>query len=190
MSNQVQESSHITTLRLSFPENFLDNVKNMKLIGKDLLFYVGEDDKESLSKSLQEMGLEVIDRVYKIHASAENETNFKNVLGDIAHEVRENSQSSRYIATISVDSKEEYDRILELNGDECFIKPYKARYSVFRKQSDDDYSDTRENIQASKKYQSSQQNGNQKKQYDNFKKSNTQTNGKSFHKQKYTKQTN
>jgi hypothetical protein len=145
MSNQNQESSRLSTLRFSFPEGVIANVQNMKIIGRDILLYVQEESCESITKSMQEMGLETVERVYKLHASAQDEATFKSALGDIVHEVRDSA--GRYIATITLDSKDEYDRILSLNSESCFVKPFKARYSAVRRFDGDEQSDTNDNVQ-------------------------------------------
>jgi len=145
MSNQNQESSRLSTLRFSFPEGVIANVQNMKIIGRDILLYVQEESCESVTQLMQGMGLETVERVYKLHASAQDEATFKSALGDVVHEVRDST--GRYIATITLDSKDEYDRILSLNSESCFVKPFKARYSTVRRFDGDDQSDTNDNVQ-------------------------------------------
>jgi len=153
MSNQINESTRLNTLRFSFPSGLLENVQSIKIIGQDLLFYVSEDASQSIVDSVQNMGFKVVDRVYKLHASAQDEESFKNILGDIEHELRDSG--SRYIATINLDSKDEYDRILALNCETCFVKPFKAKYSAIRRNNDDN-SDTNERVQYNKSQRSRQ----------------------------------
>jgi hypothetical protein len=141
----TQQVSRFSTVRFSLPESLLESVKNMKIVGKDLLFYVSEEDVASVSQTCSEMGLSVVERVFRLHASAPSEEVFRNVFGEVDHETRESS--SRYIATITVESRDEYDRLLELHGEqEVVVKPFKARYSGMRR-SDDDQSDTNERVQ-------------------------------------------
>jgi hypothetical protein len=159
----TQQVSRLSTVRFSLPESLLESVKNMKIVGKDLLFYVAEEDVAFVNQTCSEMGLSVVERVFRLHASAPSEEVFRNVFGDVEHETRESS--SRYIATLTVESREEYDRLLSLHGEqEVVVKPFKARYSGMRR-SDDDQSDTNEGVQHQRSQtapaRSSQQSGQQ-----------------------------
>ena len=147
MSNQ--QVSRLSTVRFSLPENLLESVKNMKIVGRDLLFYVSEEEVGSVTQTCTDMGLSVVDRVFRLHASTQDEATFKRVFGNVDHEMRE-SQGGRYIATISVDSKEEYDRLLALHGEDAVVKPFKARYSNIKRSDDDDHSDTNERVMEQK----------------------------------------
>jgi hypothetical protein len=141
----TQQVSRLSTVRFSLPEALLESVKNMKIVGKDLLFYVADEDVVSVTQVCSDMGLSVVERVFRLHASAPSEEVFRNVFGDVEHETRESS--SRYIATLTVESRDEYDRLLSLHGEqEVVVKPFKARYSNMRR-SDDDQSDTNEGVQ-------------------------------------------
>ena len=144
MSNQNQES-RLSTIRFSFPETQLESVKNMKIIGRDLLLYVSEEDVENVTQVYSGLGFNVVDRVFKLHASTQDEATFNRVFGNVERDVRDSS--SRYIATITVDSKEEYDRLVALHGEDCVVKPFKARYSTVKHNDGDDQSDTNERVQ-------------------------------------------
>ena len=148
----TQQISRLSTIRFSLPEDLLESVKNMKIVGRDLLFYVPEEEVESVTKTCSDMGLNVVDRVFKLHASTQDEATFKRIFGDVEFEVRESL--NRFIATISVDSKDEYDRLLALHGEDAVVKPFKVRYSNSRRSDDDDHSDTNENVMEQKQSRS------------------------------------
>ena len=85
MSNQ--QVSRLSTVRFSLPENLLESVKNMKIVGRDLLFYVPEEEVASVTQTCTDMGLSVVDRVFRLHASTQDEATFKRVFGSVDHEI-------------------------------------------------------------------------------------------------------
>ena len=78
--NQSQETSQenvkYSTLRFSFPSELLECVGRMKLIGKDLLVYIPENKFNDVKTNFQQSGFDVVDRVYKLHVSANTKEHF------------------------------------------------------------------------------------------------------------------
>ena len=173
MSTQFQES-RTSTVRLSFPnESLKDSIKNMKIIGGDLLLYVSEDQVESVTQFYSNLGFTTVDRVFKLHVSTQDEQSFTRIFGDVTHEVRETTP--RFITTLSLTDKDEYDKLLALHGNDCVVKPFKFRYSSLRSTDQDDASDTNERVQYNRTQYT------QQKRYDN-------QNGSSTGKPKFTRQ--
>jgi hypothetical protein len=138
----VAEFRRFSTLRFSFPEETLENVQRMRLIGKDLLVYTEEADLESVRSKFDTLGFRTVERIYKLHVSTPDKTVFESLFGDVVYEDRSNS--GRFIATVTVDSEEEYNRFITFDGtDGVRVKSFRARFNV----SHDNSSDTREHIE-------------------------------------------
>lgn len=136
---EQNETQRLTTIRFSLPSDVASMVKNMKPIGEDLLVYVRDTDVKSVTDKFTGMGLKPVQREYKLHISAPSEEVFTNVFGNVEKEVRESP--NKYVATVTVATKEEYDKLLELNGtNECRVKSFRnlrAKWTSSRPNDDD-----------------------------------------------------
>lgn len=120
----------LATIRLSFPTEDLDNVVRMRLIGRDLLLYVKEDQINTVISTFTAHGLKPVDRVYKLHVSAPTKADFDASFGKVEYEER--SAAGRFIATVTVDTEEEYNKFLDLGKDQeskCRVKAFRARFA-------------------------------------------------------------
>ena len=153
------EYQRLSTIRFSFPDDTLVNVQRMRLIGKDLLVYTNETDLESVSSKFDLLGFKTIDRVYKLHVSMPDKAAFDALFGDVVFEDRSNS--GRFIATVTVDTEEEYNHFISFDGtDGVRIKSFRAaRFTNTR----DNASDTREHIEHQGEWQ--QQRHHRQRQY-------------------------
>ena len=139
MQQEQSETQRLTTIRFSLPSDVSGMVKNMKPIGNDLLVYVRDTDVKSVTEKFTGMGLTPVQREYKLHISSPSEEVFTKVFGSLEKEVRESP--NKYVVTVSVGSKEEYDKLLELNGtSDCRVKPFRnlrAKWTASRSSDDD-----------------------------------------------------
>jgi hypothetical protein len=133
------ETQRLTTIRFSLPSDVSGLVKNMKPIGDDLLVYVRDTDVKSVTEKFTGMGLTPVQREYKLHISSPSEEVFTKVFGSLEKEVRESP--NKYVVTVTVGSKEEYDKLLELSGtSDCRVKPFRnlrAKWTASRSSDDD-----------------------------------------------------
>jgi hypothetical protein len=127
MTTQVEKSEKkLTTGRFRLPDNIISNIERMRLIGMDkpdLLVYT--DRLEELTAEFAKLGFSKVDRKYQLHVSSSNEDTFKKVFttNNLSYDVRPSS-NDRFIATVTLDSMEEYTKYLELddNSNGCRIK--------------------------------------------------------------------
>jgi hypothetical protein len=127
MSNQVSnQESHLNTLRFSLPAELLSGVQSMRLLGNDLLFYVEDENAESVSQQLSDMGFQVVERVYKVHVSGPS-AEFATHFGSYDHEVR-----GENVFTIVAKDKEQYDELIAMEVDGFRIRPFRQRYANVR----------------------------------------------------------
>lgn len=143
-----QEEQHLQTVRFKLSPEMLKHVSRMRLIGNDLLVYT--TNTEELTTTFQQHGINVVDRVYKLHVSAPNEEAFDSVFSEYTIEKNVRSTTPRFVATVTVESQDQYNKLLELGETEtcqCRIKSYRYR---FDNTNQDDGSDTRERV--TKKY--------------------------------------
>jgi hypothetical protein len=144
MTTQVERSEKkLTTGRFKLPDNIISNIERMRLIGidkPDLLVYT--DRLDELTAEFAKLGFSKVERKFQLHVSSSNEDNFKKLFSNLIYEVRPTS-NDRFIATVTVDTMEEYTKYLELDDQSngCRIKPYKPRFASVR----DDSSDTNDN---------------------------------------------
>ena len=127
MSNQVSnQESHLNTLRFSLPSELQSMVHSMKLLGNDLLVYVDESNTESVSERFTEMGLEVVERQYRVHVSGPSE-HFATHFGSYEHEVR-----SENVFTVVAKDRAQYDELLAMEVDGFRIRPFRQRFANVR----------------------------------------------------------
>lgn len=138
----------LNTVRVQLP----DNVKSVRVMpGGDLLFTTHD---VHLIDKLKQVGFEIVEREFKLHVSCKDIKTFEAIFKDVKYESRQNSD--KFIATVVLDNKEQYDNYLKLGNDpsnECRIKPYKQRFTM-------GHSDASQNL-------TSQYQRNPQKGYDN-----------------------
>ena len=109
------------------------HVKMMKLVGKDesdLVVYVEQGAEDAVTSAFQTAGFNVVEREFKLHASAESEEALTLSLGATKHyaELRGNV-NGRFIATVTVHSREDFDRLRNTEFTGCRFTPFKARFA-------------------------------------------------------------
>ena len=166
MKNQMENSEKkLTTGRFRLPDNIISNIERMRIIGidkPDLLVYT--DRLDELTEAFAKIGFSKVERKFQLHVSTNNEETFKKVFttDNLSYDIRPSS-SDRFIATITVDTMEEYIKYLELDdqGNNCRIKPYKPRFASIRDK--DDSSDSNDKTDHSDQYQRQPQQPNRSK---------------------------
>jgi len=130
-------SQQLTTVRVSFPKECMENVVNIKVIGNDVLFYVKKEVSSEFNTSIKNMGLSIVGRLYKIHVSAPTKEVFESIFKKYLEvlEFEERGNQNRFIITINVTNEEDYRKYLELDSDVCLVRPYKTQYN--NRQMDD-----------------------------------------------------
>ena len=149
MSSQLennQTSEHLKTIRLSLPESITTNIKQMRLVGNDLILYVPDTQVEPVTESFtSEPGItfKLVEREYKIHVSAATEQVFENI-----ESITRPSVNDRYIYTLIVNSQQKYDDLINSSTQECTFKPFRFRFSKSSNMNADNDSDTNEQVNA------------------------------------------
>jgi hypothetical protein len=136
----TESQSKLTTGRFKLPDSLTKNAQRMQFIGDDLLVYT--ENLPELTSVLEQLGFTIVEREYKLHVSANNEEIFKSVFGEVKSESR-TSDAGKFIATVTLDSKEEYNKFLELGNDQsngCRIKPFKFRFTPRNRETSPDNS--------------------------------------------------
>ena len=131
-SNQESPiKEHLSTIRLSFPPEDLTNIVRIRIVGHDLLLYVREDKIDTVTSTFtKKHGFNIVDRVYKLHVSAPSKEDFETTFGKVEYEDR--STDGRFIATVIVDSEEEYNKFLNLGKNQdckCRVKAFRPRFA-------------------------------------------------------------
>jgi len=139
MAAQMANSTNkLTTVRFKLPDNLVPNIQRMYILGQDILIYTDRPDQ--LTTDFSTIGFTKVERKYQLHVSSTNEDTFKKVFSadNLTYDARPIS-NGRFIATVTVDTLEEFTRYLELDdqGNGCRIKPYKQRYASARDDSSD-----------------------------------------------------
>jgi len=126
----------VSTVRVGLPKEITDNTQNIKILGNDILLYVNKDNLEKVKSNITDLGLTIINRIYKIHVSAPSkevfETIFKKYLSEIKYDIRNNN--NRFIVTITTDNDKDYAKYLELDSDVVLVKPFKT--NVYKQQTE------------------------------------------------------
>ena len=165
MKNQMENSEKkLTTGRFRLPDNIISNIERMRIIGvdkPDLLVYT--DRLDELTEAFAKIGFSKVDRKFQLHVSTNNEETFKKVftVDNLSYDIRPSS-NDRFIATVTVDTMEEYIKYLELDdqSNNCSIKPYKPRFASIKDK--DDSSDSNDKPDHSDQYQRQPQQPNRK----------------------------
>ena len=153
MANLMANSDKkLTTGRFKLPDNMIPLIERMRLIGPDLLVYT--DKLDELTELFAAIGFTKVARKFQLHVSADNEDTFKKLFTteNLEYESRP-TNTNRFIATVSLNTQEEYNHYLEFDTDQsngCRIKPYKPRFASSTR---DESSDTHENVDHSDQYQ-------------------------------------
>lgn len=134
--NQVD----ITTVRLAFPQECMEQVMKFRIIGNDLLLYIPKtaNRKDIIDKYISK-GFNVIEKEFKLHISAQNKEDFISVFGDIKYEDRSNG--TKFICTVTLLTEEEYDKFIKIGQTKeckCRIRPYKQLFSEVKLKSAED----------------------------------------------------
>lgn len=156
MKNQMENSEKkLTTGRFRLPDNIISNIERMRIIGidkPDLLVYT--DRLDELTEAFAKIGFSKVERKFQLHVSTNSEETFKKVftVDNLSYDIRPSS-NDRFIATVTLDTMEEYIKYLELDdqSNNCRIKPYKPRFASFRDK--DDSSDSNDKTDHSDQYQ-------------------------------------
>lgn len=120
----IQTTERFETIRLSLPTNIADDIKNMRLIGSDLVVYVQKDQVPSVTKVFTDAGFNRVERVFKVHVSALSEQTFTNRQSEYRGCV-----NGRHIYTVLLDTQEEYNNIISSSSQECTVKPFRSRFA-------------------------------------------------------------
>jgi hypothetical protein len=138
-----QSTDRLNTIRLSLPDNVVGDIRRMRLVGNDLILYVPSETTETVTKCFTNNGFNCVERVYKLHVSAESNEAFQNIFAGYTSEQRKGVHG-RVIYTVTVDTQEKYNELIALSTAECSIKQFKSR---FAKHSEDDVdSDTEKQL--------------------------------------------
>ena len=145
MSSQLennQTSEHLKTIRLSLPKTIATNIKQMRLVGNDLILYVPESDVEQVTNTFTSLDFDLVDREYKLHVSASTEQEFENMVS-----IPRGCVNGRHIYTVTVNSQAKYDELINSSLAECTFKPFRFRFSKSSNMNqDDDGSDTKDQV--------------------------------------------
>jgi hypothetical protein len=155
MANQFSNDETTRTETIRYKWKDTSAVLQMRCLpDNDILIRTAPTDVDSVNKMMTDMGFSIVPREYVVHVSTLSKKVFDTYFKDVPHEVRESA--TRYIAKIVVPSKEQYDTYLELNSQECRVKPFRERFFTART---DNQSDTAEhtNHYQGKGYQSRDQ---------------------------------
>jgi hypothetical protein len=141
-SENNQTSEHLKTIRLSLPKTIATNVKQMRLVGNDLILYVPETDVENVTESFTSRDFDLVEREYKLHVSANTEQEFENMVS-----IPRGCVNGRHIYTVTVNSQAKYDELINSSVPECTFKPFRFRFSKSSNMNqDDDGSDTKDQV--------------------------------------------
>ena len=130
----------LTTILFKLSDDIdINSINRLSFIGPNILVHCNENSREELKKSFTSNGFTVIPRNYKLHVSTKDDEQFKKVFSETTLEYESRSNDgNRFIATVTVNSQEEYDRYLSLDSEECRIKPYKHQYASINRSADQD----------------------------------------------------
>ena len=168
MSSQLennQTSEHLKTIRLSLPKTIATNIKQMRLVGNDLILYVPESDVETVTNTFTSLNFDLVEREYKLHVSASTEQEFEN-MGSIPR----GCVNGRHIYTVTVNSQTKYDELINSSVPECTFKAFRFRFSKSSNMNqDDDGSDTKDQVNSNQENGwtpvAKSKNGKQPRQY-------------------------
>ena len=102
--------------------------KRIKIINdKEIIIYIeGDKDITELTNSLLSPKLQIVPRDYYLYVNAKNKKIFSTCLSDIdENQYKIFSQEERFIAKVTLNSKSEFEKLLNLQTDlDIKIKPY------------------------------------------------------------------
>ena len=120
------------TLRLKFEDELSNKFTRLKVVNdKEIIIYIeGEKDITELTNSLTSPKLHVVPRDYHIHVSAKDKKTFLSCITDLSEDkYTVYSTTPRFIAKVTLDSKTEYDKLLNLQTDlDIRIKTYVSKF--------------------------------------------------------------
>ena len=142
MSNQTQNQSQsqeervsLKTLKFSFPSGLLTDVQQMRLSGNDLIVYVDESHVDAVKTNLTNADFSLVNREYILHVSSTDRDHFNELLKDYKEhlDIREES-SSKVIAKVTVNTEEDYRKILSMRDEKFHPSRYERKYDTLDRQ--------------------------------------------------------
>lgn len=129
-----QNQEHLKALRFELPQEHINDIIKLRIIGKDILVYCLENKTDEIKKSLIDHGFNIVEREYKVHVSARSKEDFMKSFGNIKYDDRSNGD--KFIATVTAENEEEYNKYLDIGKDRtknCLVKPYKPKFAQTQK---------------------------------------------------------
>lgn len=142
MSNQTQNQSQsqeervsLKTLKFSFPSGLLTDVQQIRLSGNDLILYVDETNVDVVKTNFTNADFSLVNREYIIHVSSNDRDHFNELLKDYKEhlDIREES-SSKVIAKVTVNTEDDYRKILAMRDEKFHPSRYERKYDTLDRQ--------------------------------------------------------
>ena len=146
MSNQTQSQSNsnnnnqeervsLKTLKFSFPSGLLTDVQQIRLSGNDLILYVDESHVDAVRTNLTNADFSLVNREYILHVSSSDREHFNELLKDYKEhlDIREES-STKVIAKVTVNTEEDYRKILAMRDEKFHPSRYERKYDTLDRQ--------------------------------------------------------
>lgn len=142
MSNQTQshgngqeERVSLKTLKFSFPSGLLTDVQQIRLSGNDLILYVDESHIDAVKTNLTNADFSLVNREYILHVSSSDREHFNELLKDYKEhlDIREES-STKVIAKLTVNTEEDYRKILSMRDEKFHPSRYERKYDTLDRQ--------------------------------------------------------
>ena len=104
----------------------------MRLSGNDLIVYVDESHVDAVKTNLTNADFSLVNREYILHVSSTDRDHFNELLKDYKEhlDIREES-SSKVIAKVTVNTEEDYRKILSMRDEKFHPSRYERKYDAF-----------------------------------------------------------
>lgn len=134
-SNSQEERVSLKTLKFSFPSGLLTDVQQIRLSGNDLILYVDESHVDAVRTNLTNADFSLVNREYILHVSSSDREHFNELLKDYKEhlDIREES-STKVIAKVTVNTEEDYRKILAMRDEKFHPSRYERKYDTLDRQ--------------------------------------------------------